>query len=60
MEQIENIKELIEIMETAINSGDWRVDGACDPEMAMRRAQQLLRDSGYERDGLTGEEWIKY
>lgn len=56
--ETELIKELVEMMEHAIRSQDWIVDGACDPDSVLRRADQHLREQGYTRDGLTGEEWV--
>ena len=59
MNQIEIIKGLIEVMQSAIDSGDWNIDGACDPYSIMSRAAKALREEGYDLDGLTGTEWIK-
>jgi hypothetical protein len=36
LEQAEEIYELKEMMYRAINAGDWKVDGACDPDMYLR------------------------
>ena len=36
------ISDMLDIMEQAIKSGDWKVDGACDPDMIMRRAEDML------------------
>ena len=38
----EALKELLEAVEEAIQAGDWKVDGACDPDLAIRRAKQAL------------------
>jgi hypothetical protein len=35
-------KSLYEAMEAAISSGDWKVDGACDPDIAMARFRRLV------------------
>jgi len=35
--------QLLELMKAAINAGDWRVDGANDPEMAMKRAENMTQ-----------------
>ena len=40
------IANLIEIMEKAIESGDWKVDGSCDPVFAIEQAKHVLRQSG--------------
>jgi len=29
-------ENLYEVMKSAIESGDWKVDGACDPDVAMK------------------------
>ena len=44
---IEVIKDLVEVMESAINSGDWKVDGACDPTMVLIRAKKHIEESKY-------------
>jgi len=36
------LEDLIEAVETAINAGDWKVDGACDPTLALVRAKDAL------------------
>ena len=38
----EALKELLEAVEAAIQAGDWKVDGACDPDLAIRRAKEAL------------------
>jgi hypothetical protein len=59
MEHIEIIKDLVEIIKQAIESGDWKVDGACDPDLALYRAEKALVAEGYRLDGLTGTEYLK-
>ena len=49
---------MLEVMESAISSKDWIVDGACDPDIVMADAEEALKEAGYCRDGLTGTEWI--
>jgi 3-keto-L-gulonate-6-phosphate decarboxylase len=58
MTQLEIIKELTEIMEHAIKVGDWKVDDACDLDMLLSEAADMLKTAGYMRDGITGETWI--
>ena len=41
-EALEILNDLLEVVEQAIQSGDWKVDGACDPDMEIYRAKQLL------------------
>ena len=36
------LEDLIEAVETAINAGDWKVDGACDPTLVLMRAKEAL------------------
>jgi hypothetical protein len=38
----EALKELLEAVEEAIQSGDWKVDGACDPDSVIRRSKEAL------------------
>ena len=38
----EALKDLLEAMEAAIKAGDWKVDGACDPDSAIQRARKAL------------------
>ena len=53
------IIDLLEVMAMAISSGDWKVDGACDPDYVIERAKYYLREHGWRTDGITGECWIK-
>ena len=46
------LKDLIEAVEAAINAGDWKVDGACDPTLALIRAKDALA----QRKPLTDEQ----
>lgn len=36
------IENLISVIETAIYAGDWKVDGACDPDIDLIRAKKLI------------------
>jgi hypothetical protein len=38
----EALADLLEAVEAAIEAGDWKVDGACDPDLAIRQAKQAL------------------
>jgi hypothetical protein len=58
-EEVEIIISLLETMNAAIDAQDWKVDGANDPDLAMKRASAYLKQRGYIPDGLTGETWIK-
>lgn len=58
-EETEIIMQLLEAMNAAIAAGDWKIDGACDPDMAMRRATAYIEQRGYAPDGITGETWVK-
>ena len=40
--QTEALKELLEAVEHAIEIGDWKVDGRCDPDLAINRAKKAL------------------
>ena len=38
----ELLQEALELMEVAIRSGDWKVDGACDPDMLFNSIRTRL------------------
>ena len=42
MTKDEVLAEVLECMEAAIKSGDWKVDGACDPTMTIERMKHAL------------------
>lgn len=44
----ELMQSALEAMEAAIKSGDWRVDGACDPDMVLVRMRERLSQPEYE------------
>lgn len=39
------LRASVEVMEAAIKSGDWVVDGACDPTMLIEAIKKELRNS---------------
>ena len=39
---LEALKNLLEAGIDAINAGDWRVDGACDPDVDIARAKTAI------------------
>ena len=45
MRSEEVICELLSCMRIAIKSGDWKVDGACDPDVIIRRAEYHLAEN---------------
>ena len=54
---IEAMKQALEVMEAAIKAGDWKVDGACDPDMAIHALRQAIEQAEKrEWVGLTDEE----
>lgn len=52
----ESLRELFEAINIAIKIGDWKVDGRCDPDSALFRAESILIECGYRQDELTNEE----
>jgi hypothetical protein len=40
---IEVLKQALEVIETAIKSGDWKVDGACDPDNVIHGLRQAIK-----------------
>jgi len=51
----EALKELLEAVEAAIQAGDWKVDGACDPDKAISRARKALAQP--EQEPATYSAW---
>lgn len=41
-EMLDALADLLDGVESAIKSGDWKVDGACDPEMSINRAKAAI------------------
>jgi hypothetical protein len=41
-ELFEALEGLLEVLTDAITAGDWKVDGACDPDLAIQRAKDAL------------------
>ena len=52
-DEIKIIEELLELMQAAIVSGDWKADGACDPEAAMKRAENHVKYHNPRKHGRT-------
>ena len=50
----EIIEELVELIESAIKAKDWKVDGVCDPTMALIRAKNAIQDGDCQRCGGKG------
>ena len=38
------LQEALELMESAIKAGDWKVDGACDPDMLFNSIRTRLAE----------------
>lgn len=36
------LADLVQIVENAIKFGDWKIDGICDPDIALYRATKIL------------------
>jgi hypothetical protein len=41
---IEVLRQALEVIETAIKAGDWKVDGACDPDNVIHGLRQAIAD----------------
>jgi len=48
------IANLLETMRQAIKAGDWKIDGACDPDVFMEQAEYILRSSGWVQNTIDG------
>ena len=49
---------LLQIVCAAIEIGDWKVDGRCDPDTELHRAAQALRNRGWTQNSID-DSWIK-
>ena len=45
----EAMKLALEAIESAIKSGDWKVDGACDPDMAIVALRDALSEQAAQK-----------
>ena len=52
--------DLMTTVEFAIKSGDWKVDGACDPTVDIIRLKNILAKPQPQWVGLTDEEIKEY
>ena len=57
MRSDEIIADLLECMKAAIKSGDWKVDGACDPDSSIQFAELHLERSGWRQNSIDGH-WM--
>ena len=48
--KIEALKLALEAIEAAIKAGDWVVDGACDPDMAIHAIREALAEQPSQQD----------
>jgi hypothetical protein len=42
---ISAMKQALEVIEAAIESGDWQIDGACDPSMAIHSLHEAIAEA---------------
>ena len=52
MTEREALVDLLEAIDLAIYSGDWKVDGACDPDPAIQRAKKALKETELMKEKL--------
>lgn len=50
----ELLQQAIELMEVAIKAGDWKVDGACDPDMLFNSIRTRLAQPEPEPQDIGG------
>ena len=48
------IASLLDFIDQAKESGDWVVDSACDPDMAIDAAEVYLRTHGWVQNSIDG------
>jgi hypothetical protein len=53
---IEVLKQALEVIETAIKAGDWKVDGACDPDNVIHGLRQAIREHAMYEVQRLGQE----
>ena len=53
---IEAMKQALEVIETAIKAGDWKVDGACDPDNVIHGLRQAIREHAMYEVQRLGQE----
>ena len=51
------LARLVETVERAIASGDWKVDGACDPDIDLEYARRVLRARGWVQNSID-DSWM--
>ena len=52
------LARLLETVEQAIESGDWKVDGTCDPDATITYAKHVLQSDGWRQNSID-ESWIQ-
>jgi hypothetical protein len=52
---IEAMKQALEVIEAAIESGDWQIDGACDPSMAIHSLYEAIAEAEKKKPVLWAE-----
>lgn len=52
------LARMLETVERAIASGDWKVDGACDPDANIAYAKHVLQSDGWKQNSID-ESWIQ-
>lgn len=55
MEHVEVLRGLSEVCRAAIKSGDWKVDGACDPDAVLRRADAAIASLSAQQPAAVDE-----
>jgi hypothetical protein len=56
----ELLQEALELMEVAIKAGDWKVDGACDPDMLFNSIRTRLAQPEPEPVAWVYKDEIRY
>ena len=55
MTRLALIASLCDVVNMAIESGDWQVDGSCDPSLYLAMAEARLEQEGWHKKENTGE-----
>lgn len=57
MDACDALARMLETAEAAIRSGDWKVDGACDPDSDIEYAKHVLRANGWRQNSVD-DSWM--
>lgn len=57
-EAVDYLNNLYNITQQAIKSGDWKVDGSCDPDMLLREIEKYLNEPDKFKEKPSTTDWV--